>query len=128
MFEKFTYLSLCHGAIPTSNKDRKKKKDIVTMYPNCSKDLVDISMDGYFYKHFYKEVLKENGDHTETTNHRILLLVGQNCNPSYPVPHDYAKGVLIQYKHWSKDKPLTKILKSGTKTICAFKRMMDKKQ
>ncbi len=30
--EKFTYLSLCQGAVLTSKKDGNKKKDIVTMY------------------------------------------------------------------------------------------------
>ena len=126
--EKFTYLSLRQGAVLTSEKDGKKRKDIVTMYRNRSKDLANLSMNKYFYKHFCKEVLKEDGDQTEITKHRILLPVGQNCKPRYPVTYDYAKGVLIQYKPWSKDKPLTKLLKSGTKTIRTFKRMMDKKQ
>ena len=57
--EKFTYLSLRQGAVLTSKKDSKKKKDIVTMYRNRSKDLADLSMDEYFYKHFCKEVLKK---------------------------------------------------------------------
>ena len=96
------------------------------MYQNCSKNLTKLSMDEYFYKHFCKEVLKENCDQTETTKHRILLPVGQNCKPRYTVTYDYAKGVLIQYKPWSKEKPLTKLLKSGTKTIRTFKRMMKK--
>ena len=126
--EKFTYLSLRQGAVLTSKEDGKKRKDIVTMYRNRSKDLANLSMDEYFYKHFCKEVLKENGDQTDSTKHRILLPVGQNCKPRYPVTYNYAKGVLIQYKPWSIDKPLTNLLKSGTKTIRTFKRMMDKKQ
>ena len=56
--EKFTYLSLRQGAVLTSKKDGKKKKDIVTMYQNRSKDLANLSMDEYFYKLFCKEVLK----------------------------------------------------------------------
>ena len=84
-------------------------------------------MDEYFYKHFCKELLKEDSDQTETTKHRILLPVGQNCKPCYLVTYDYAKGVIIQYKPCSKGKPLTKLLKSGTKTIRTFKHMMDKK-
>ncbi len=59
MFWKFTYLSLRQGAVLTSKKDGKKNKDIVTMYRNRSKDLANLSMDEYFYKHFCKEVLKE---------------------------------------------------------------------
>ena len=126
--EKFTYLSLRQGAVLTSEKDSKKKKDIVTMYRNRSKDLADLSMDKFFYKHFCKKVLKENGDQIKTMKHRILLPVGQNCKPRYPVTYDYAKGVLIQPKLWSKDKPLTKILNSGMKTIHTFKHMMDNKK
>ncbi len=69
-------MSLCQGAVLTSKKDGNKKKDIVTMYQNRSNDLADLSMDEYFYKNFCKEVLKENGDQTKTTNHSILLPVG----------------------------------------------------
>ena len=126
--EKFTYLSLRQGAMLTSEQDSKKKKDIVTMYRNRSKKLEQLSMDDYFYKHFCKEVLKEEGGYSETTKNRILLPVGQNCKPRYPVTYEYAKGVLIQYKPWSKDKPLTNLLKSTSRTIRTFKRMMDKKE
>ena len=42
--------------------------------------------------------------------------------------YEYAKGVLIQHKPWSKDKTLTKLLKDRNKTIHTFKRMMDRKQ
>ena len=62
--EKFTYLSIRQGAMLTSNKDNKKKKDIVTMYRNRSKQLEHISMDEYFYQHFYQDMLKEKGDGT----------------------------------------------------------------
>ena len=54
--------------------------------------------------------------------------MGQNYKPRYPVTYDYAKGVLIQYKPWSKDKKLTKLLKDQKKTIRTFKCMIDKKQ
>jgi len=126
--ERFTYLSLRQGAMLTSDKDSTKKKDIVTMYRDRSKKLSDLSMDAYFYEHFCKEVLKDEGDCTEATKHRILLPVGQNCKPRYPVTYEYAKGILIQYKPWSKDEPLTNLLKSKSRTIRTFKRMMDKKQ
>ncbi len=68
-----------------------------------------------------------NGDQTETTQHMIHLQVEENCKICYPVTYYYAKGVLIQYKPWSKDKPLTKLLKSETKAIRTLKRMMDKR-
>ena len=89
--EKFTYLSLRQGAVLTSQKDGQKRKDIVTMYRNRSKDLADLSLDEYFYSHFCREVLKENGDRTDLTKHRILLPVGQNCKPRYPVTYELCK-------------------------------------
>ena len=70
----------------------------------------------------------KNGNCTDSTKHRILLPVGQNCKHRYTVTYNYAKGVLIQFKSWSKDKPLTKLLKSSTKTIRTFKRMMGRRQ
>ena len=85
-------------------------------------------MDDYFYKHFCHKVLNDANDATEVHKNRILLPVGQNCKPRYPVTYEYAKGVLIQYKPWSKDKPLTKLLKDRKKTIRTLKRMIDKKQ
>ena len=97
------------------------------MYRNWRNELSDLSMDAYFYEHFCKNILKDEGDGTEAIKHRILLPVGQNCKPRYPVTYEYAKGILIQYKPWSKDKPLTNLLKSKSRTIRTFKLMMDKK-
>ena len=57
--ETFTYLSLRQGAVLTSEKDGQKRKDIVTMYRNRSRNLADILLDEYFYNHFCREVLKE---------------------------------------------------------------------
>ena len=85
-------------------------------------------MDDYFYEHFCREVFNNENDVVQVHKNRILLPVGQNCKPCYPVTYDYAKGVLIQHKPWSKDKPLTKLLKDRKKTIRTFKRMIDKKQ
>ena len=76
----FTYLSVRQGAVLTSEKDGQKRKDIVKMYQNRSKDLDNLSLDEYFYKHFCREVLK-NGDGPDLTKHRILLPVGQNYKP-----------------------------------------------
>ena len=76
--EKFTYLSLLQGAMLSSEKG-KRKKDIVTMYRNQRRDLADLSMDDYFYKHFCREVLNDANDATEVHKNRILLPVGQNC-------------------------------------------------
>ena len=43
--ETFTYLSLRQGSVLTSEKDGQKRKDIVTMYQNHSKNLANISLD-----------------------------------------------------------------------------------
>ena len=123
----FTTLSLRQGAMMTG-KDDEKAKDIVSMYRNRSPGLHDISMNDYFYKHFCKEILKDNGDVTERTKHRILIPKGQNFRPQYPVTYEYAKGVLIQHMPWSKDNPPTKLLKNKERTIRKFKRMIDKQE
>ena len=94
--EKFTTLSIRAGAKLVSEKDGKQK-DIVSMYKNRPPSLNDMSMDEYFYKHFCKEVLKDDGDITERTKHRILLPKGQKFKPKYPVTYEYAKGVLTQH-------------------------------
>ena len=106
--EKFTYLSLRQGAMLSSEKD-KKKTDVVTMYQNRSKELAILSIDDYFYKYFCREVLKDTNDTIGVNKSRILLPVGQNCKPCYPVTYEYAEGVLIQYKPWSKDKTTDKV-------------------
>ena len=126
--EKVTYLSLQQEAMLTSGETSKKKKDIVSMYRNRSTALAALSLDKYFYQHFCKQFLKTDVDMPDVTKHRILLPVGQNCKPQYPVTYEYAKGVLIQYKSSSKFKTLTKLLKDRNKTMCTFKRMMDRKQ
>jgi len=118
--EKFTYLSLRKGAMLASEKEKDKSgKDIVSMYRNRSPTLHNLSMDEYFYKHFCREVLDKDGDVTDRTKHRILLPVGQNCKPRYPVTYEYAKGVLIQHKPWSKDKTQDSP-SSGTKLQAAL--------
>jgi 6-pyruvoyl-tetrahydropterin synthase len=126
--EKFTYLSLRQGAMLQSEKDTKDRKDIVTKYRNRIAKYSHMSLDEYFYQVLCREVLNEKEDVTDRTKHRILLPVGQNCKPRYPVTYEYAKGILIQYKPWTKDQPLTKLLTSRDKTIQTFKRMLDRKQ
>jgi len=48
-----------------------------------------MSMDEYFYKHFCKEVLKDEGDIIETMKHRMLLPKGQTFKPKYPSTYKY---------------------------------------
>ena len=55
--KKCTYPSLRQGAVLTSERDGNKRKDVVTMYQNRSKNLADISLDEYFYSHFCRDML-----------------------------------------------------------------------
>ncbi len=91
----------------TSEKETKDWKDIVTKYRNCITKYSHMSLDEYFYQVFFREVLNEKEYVTDRTKHRILLPVGKNCKTRYPVTYEYAKSILIQYKPWTKEKPLT---------------------
>ena len=123
--DTFTTLSLRQGALMTGTDD-ERSRDIVSMYRNRSPSLHHLSMDQYFYDHFCKEILKDKGDITERTKHRILLPKGQNFRPKYPITYEYAKGIIIQHMPWSKDDPPTKLLKDKEKTKRKFKLMIDK--
>lgn len=125
--DTFTTLSLRQGALMTG-KDDDKAVDIVSMYRNRSPELRDLSMDEYFYSHFCKNILKDGIDDTERTKHRILIPKGQNFRPQYPVTYEYAKGIIIQHMPWSKENPPTKLLRSKSKTIRKFNRMIDNQQ
>ena len=125
--EKFMHLSLLQGAMLTSNKDRKQT-DIVSIHCNWRADLCQLFLDEYFYKEFCSNVLNDTSDGVERTKHRILLLVGQTCKPQYPVTYEYANGALMQYRTWSKEKPLTKLLSDKKKIIRIFKLILDKKK
>jgi len=126
--ETFTMLSLRQGAKMTgSNNDNAR--DILSMYRNRSETLYHLSLDEYFYQHFCSDVLKDDcNDEIERTKHRILMPSGQNFKPVYPVTYEYAKGIIIQHKPWSKKNPPTKLLQNKSKTIKTFKRMIDKKE
>jgi hypothetical protein len=50
-----------------------------------------------------------------------------NRIPRYPVDYDYARGMLILHKAWSKDNTLNSILKDHQKTINTFLSMIDNK-
>lgn len=113
----------------SSNKDSTKEKDIVTVYRNRKKKcsltfpwmIISMISSAMRCSKMKVTVLRQQ-------KHRILLPVGQNCKLRYPVTYEYVKGILIQYKPWSKENPLTNLLKIKSLTIRTFKRMMDKKQ
>ncbi len=51
-----------------------------------------------------------------------------NCIPRYLVDYEYARGMLILHKPWSKDNTLNSILKDHQKTINTFLSMIDNKE
>jgi hypothetical protein len=64
----------------------------------------------------------DNDERDAITNneHRILITKGMNCIPRYPVDYDYAHGMLVLYKAWSKDNSLNSILKDHQKPSTHF--------
>jgi hypothetical protein len=40
-----------------------------------------------------------------------------NCKPRYPVDYNYAQGMLIMHKPWTKNNTLDKLLKNKQSTI-----------
>ncbi len=63
-------------------------------------------------------------DAVANNEHCILVPKGMNCIPRYPVDYDYAQGMLILHKTWSKDNTLNSILKDHQKTINTFLSMI----
>ena len=84
-----------------------------------------MSLETYFYKVFCRETLHDKGDNSDRTKHRMLVPKGIKCKLTYPVSYDYARGMLLMHKPWSKEKPLTNLLKNKKKTIRTFQHMID---
>jgi hypothetical protein len=59
-------------------------------------------------------------DAVANNEHHILVPKGMNCIPRYPVDYDYAGGMLVLHKAWSKDNTLNSILKDHQETINTF--------
>ena len=105
----------------------KTKKDLVDSYRNRPRSLDHLSLARYFYEVFINNKFYEDTT-TGRQKHRILIPKGLNCMARYPVDYDYAKGMLVMHKPWSKRDPLTKLLSDEKLTICTFLEMMEKRQ
>lgn len=125
--ESITHLGLARGALLKSEKSTSSS-DILSMYRNRSKKNQYMSLDSYFYKVFCREALKDGGTQEERTKHRMLIPKGLRSRPTYPVDYHYARAMLIMHKPWSKDRPLTELLKDTQRTIDTFENMIYKKQ
>jgi hypothetical protein len=53
---------------------------------------------------------------------------GYELHTKYPIDYDYARGMLVLHKAWSKDNTLNSILKDHQKTINTFLSMIDNKE
>jgi len=121
--DRITYVSLAQGQALRSETDRSKQKDLITVYRNRKEEHYPLSMEQYFYQVFVESTF--NKSDRSTNQHRILMPKGMNCKARYPVDFDYARGMLIMHKPWSKKDTLTKILKDKQRTIDEFLRMID---
>ena len=125
--DHITHVSLQQGAT-MKKKDDKDSIDIVSRYRNRPDKYYAMTLDTYFYSVFCREVLHDVGNNADRTKHRMLIAKGMKCKPVYPVNYDYARGMLIMHKPWSKEKPLYELLKNRKKTVRTFQRMVDNQQ
>jgi hypothetical protein len=103
-----------------------------------SKKYKDLSLEQLFYGVFINTTFRKSkkGDSDENdesdavanNEHRILVPKGMNSIQRYPNDYDYARGMFILHKAWSKDNTLNSILKDHQKTINTFLSMMDNKE
>ncbi len=113
-----------------------------TRYYHCmsepSKKYKDLSLEQFFYRVFVHTTFKKskNGnsddnderDAVASNEHRVLIPKGMNCILRYLVDYDYAWGMLILHKPWSKGNTLNSILKDHKKIINTFLFMIDNKE
>ncbi len=103
-----------------------------------SKKYKDLSLEQFFYRLFINTTFRKSKNSDSDDNderdaianneHRILVPKGMICIPRHPVDYDYAWGMLVLHKAWSKNNTLNSILKDYQKTINTFLSMIDNKE
>lgn len=124
--DKMTYLSL-HKGQEVRREDDDKPTNVISRYRNRPRRHNKLSLDQYFYKVFCRDTFKKESD-AFRRKHRMLVPVGMNCKPCYPINYDYARGMLILHKPWTAKRNLNELLKDKMKTIEAFHTMIVNKQ
>ena len=81
-------------------KSDQKSNDCVTQYANRTKNM-EMGLARYFYS-IYIPDRDENTQHTKDYKKPILNALGMNYRPTHPITFEYARGLLILYKPWSK--------------------------
>ncbi len=102
-------------------------KDLISSYRNRPLSEKHYPLEKCFYHIFCKNKFYVNSS-TKRQKHRILIPKGLNCRPCYPVDYDYAKGMLVMHKPWSKRNPLTKLLRDEEKTIQTFLDLLENRK
>ena len=103
------------------------KRNLIDSYRNRNQSLENLSLENYFYKHFVSNKFYVD-ETTSRHKNRILIPKGLNCRPRYPVDYEYAKGMLIMHKPWSKRQPLTDLLRNEDETVSTFLQMIERHQ
>ncbi len=105
---------------------RLTKNEILSWYIKTEKKQRSLSgtiLLLHLYQHHIQEIKNGDSDDNDerdavaSNEHHILVPKGMNCILRYPVDHDYAQGMLVLHKAWSKDNTLNSILKDHQKTI-----------
>ena len=110
-----------------TNQKENYQKDLISSYRNRSITAKNMSLESYFYQVFSKKKFYVSST-TGREKHRILIPKGLNCRPTYPVSYDYAKGMLVMHKPWSKRHPLKDLLDDEKATISTFLMMIQNNQ
>jgi hypothetical protein len=136
--DSMTYVSITQGQVLRDEHETDKKQDIITVYQYRPKKYKDLSLGQFFYRVFINPTFRKskNGDSDDNeerdavanNEHCILVPKGMTCIPRYPVDYDYARGMLVLHKAWSKENTLNSILKDHQKTINTFSSMIDNKE
>ena len=124
-----TDVSIAKGLYVKSKSDQNKQnsRDLVASYNNRKVKWEGYSLYEYYYKVFSKKEFYTDST-TSREKNRILIPKGMNCKARYPVDYDYARGMLVMHKPWSKRNPLKPILEDHELTISTFRRMLDKQK
>jgi hypothetical protein len=135
--ESMTYVSITQGQVLWDELEIDKKQDIITLYWNHKKNTkISLWSNSFTVSlstpHSRNQKNGNSDDNNErdavaSNEHCILVSKGMNCIPRYLVDYDYARGMLILHKPWSKDNTLNSILIDHQKTINTFLFMMENK-
>ena len=119
-------LGKANALIKNGQQAAHNNKCLASSYRNRPVDQKNLSLETYFYDKFSPRI-KSKGEDDQRMRNRILLPVGLNCKPCYPISYEYARGMLILHHPWSITNRLDDVLKSESSTIEAFKEMLGKR-